>query len=166
MCKALGLPTDTVLELLGHNYTSVRLACFRLFKDYIDNPHSLENPELWSLGTLYRALQVAMMKNNLEKARMISKITLKQSKELYPKAHSSVAFRALEIAKIETQMGREDLAEEYFQEARSIFFISHGPDHHFYRRETLDEWRDLLPFIKGATAREHFEADIQECCIQ
>ena len=90
------------------------------------------------------ALQLAMRKNDLEKARMISKITLNQSKELYPKAHPSVAFRALEIAKIETLMGREDLAEEYFQEARSIFLISRGPDHEWYRRETLDEWRNYF----------------------
>ena len=140
-CKALGLPSHEVLDTLGQD--GIALVWLPLVKDYIDNPHSLENPELWSLGTLYRALQVAMMKNNLEKARKISKITLNQSKELYPKAHSSVAFRALELAKIEKLMGRDDLAEEYFQEARSIFLISLGPDHEWYRRETLDEWRDI-----------------------
>ena len=149
-CKALGLPPNEILETLGQGgLVFGKLTSRNLQKDYIDNPHSLENPELWSLDSMGKALQVAMMKNDLEKARMISKITLNQSKELYPKAHSSVAFRALEIAKIETLMGREDLAEEYFQEARSIFLISHGPDHEFYRKETLDEWRYLLPSMNA-----------------
>jgi len=143
-CKALGLPPFEVLVTLGQGGRVIELLTSRnLQKDYINNPNSPENPKLWSFNSLDKASKMAVKDGNLEKARMISKITLNQSKELYPKAHSFVAFRALELAKIENLMGREDLAEEYFQEARSIFLISHGPDHEWYRRETLDEWRDI-----------------------
>ena len=66
-CKALGLPDEIVLRALDltEDYTGISLT---LIEDYINNPHTKEDPVYWSLATLERASKVAM-DSDLEKAR-------------------------------------------------------------------------------------------------
>ena len=66
-CKALGLPDESVLlDLdLPEDYTGISLT---LIEDYINNPHTKEDPVYWSLATLERASKVAI-NSDLEKAR-------------------------------------------------------------------------------------------------